>query len=91
MNIIKAFDRIALVLAILAVFPGGFIGLAISYHMLNAAQPGIETSAAQADLSLIWWKVLIYISVSILGAVVSFIVVLFGIRGAARGIARIFR
>ena len=88
MNIIKGFDRIALVLAILAVFPGGFIALAFTYHILNEVHPAIETSPGQIDTPLIWWKVLLYMSGSILGAGLSFFVVLFGIRGATRGIKK---
>jgi hypothetical protein len=89
MNISKGLDRIAIVLAMLALFPGGFIGLAYTYHILNEVHPAIETSPDHADISLIWWKVLLYISGSILGAGVSFFVVLFGIRGATRGIRKL--
>ena len=89
MNIIKGFDRIALVLAILAVFPGGFIALAFTYHILNEVHPVTETSPSQIDTALIWWKVLLYMSGSILGAGLSFFVVLFGIRGVTRGIKKL--
>ena len=88
MNIIKGFDRIAIVLAILAVFPGGFIALAFTYYILNEVRPAIETFPSQTDVSLIWWKVLLYMSGSILGAGLSFSFVLFGVRGATRGIKK---
>ena len=80
MKLSKTLDKIAIALSILAVFPGGFIGLAVMYHLLHDVSPADGTSLSQADIPLVWWKVVVYIIGSVFSAVSSFFIVLFGIR-----------
>ncbi len=98
MNIIQGLDRIALVIAILAIIPGFMIGYEVHQEKGRTITPEFKMRAEQATPPIgasipprynypsIWFSILC----GTLSAPISFMVVLFGLRGITRGIRWLF-